>query len=113
MVSKNIMQTVGIKDLQVNPAQLTRAIEANEYTLITKRNKPIGLTLSLNDQVITNSLKTALMLDAYKKGYLSLGQLANALKKDKQATMQLLGVMGEAVIDYDFADDLEFIENYK
>lgn len=62
-----------------------RAIEANEYTLITKRNKPIGLTLSLNDDVITNSLKTALMLDAYKKGYLSLGQLANSLEKDKQA----------------------------
>ena len=108
------MQAVGIKDLQVNPAQLTRAIEANEYTLITKRNKPIGLTLSLNDEVITHhSLKTALMLDAYKKGYRSLGQLANSLEKDKQATMQLLGVMGEAVIDYDFADDLEFIENYK
>lgn len=107
------MQTVGIKDLQVNPAQLTRAIEANEYTLITKRNKPIGLTLSLNDDVITNSLKTALMLDAYKKGYLSLGQLANSLEKDKKATMQLLGVMGEAVIDYDFADDLEFIEAQK
>ena len=107
------MQTVGIKDLQVNPAQLTRAIEANEYTLITKRNKPIGLTLSLNDDVITNSLKTALMLDAYKKGYLSLGQLANSLEKDKQAAMQLLGVMGEAVIDYDFADDLEFIEAQK
>ena len=27
------MQTVGIKDLQVNPTQLTRAIEANEYTM--------------------------------------------------------------------------------
>lgn len=48
-----------------------------------------------------------------KKGYLSLGKLANSLEKDKQAAMQLLGVMGEAVIDYDFADDLEFIEAQK
>lgn len=35
------MQTIGIKDLQINPTTLTRALEAHEYTLITKRSKPL------------------------------------------------------------------------
>ncbi len=106
------MQTIGIKDLQINPAILTRSLEADEYTMITKRSKPIGLAISFDDKIVTEGLKTALMVDAYKNGYLSLGQVSKALELDKQKTMKLLSTMGLDVIDYDFNDDMDGLKSF-
>jgi len=107
------MTTIGIKDLQVNPAILTRTLESDEYAMITKRSRPIGLAVSFGDPVITRGLKTSLMIDAYQKGLLSLGQIAQALELSKQQTMQMLSTMGIDVVDYDFADDLKGLETIK
>ena len=106
------MKTIGIKDLQINPAVLTRSLEADEYTMITKRSKPIGLALSFNDSIITEGLKTSLMIDAYKKGLLSLGQVASALEIPKEKVMKMLSTMGIDVIDYDFNDDLKNMDHF-
>ena len=106
------MQTIGIKDLQINPAILTRSLEADEYTMITKRSKPIGLAISFDDKIVTEGLKTALMVDAYKNGYLSLGQVSKALELDKKKTMKLLSTMGLDVIDYDFNDDMDGLKSF-
>ncbi len=105
------MQTIGIKDLQINPAVLTRSLEANEYAMITKRSKPIGMAISFEDPIITDGLKTALMVDAYQKGYLSLGQVSKALSLSKEKTMKMLSAMGADIIAYDFDDDLSEIES--
>ncbi len=106
------MKTIGIKDLQINPAVLTRSLEANQYAMITKRSKPIGLAISFNEQIIDKGLKTALMIDAYEKGYLSLGQLAQALNIKKQKALKMLSLMGVDSIDYDFADDMKFMDSF-
>ena len=106
------MKTIGIKDLQTNPAILTRSLEADEYTMITKRSKPIGMALSFDDKIITDGLKTALMVDAYKKGYLSLGQFAKAINKSHEEAMKLLSLMEVNVIDYDFEDDMKFMDSF-
>ena len=106
------MQTIGIKELQTNPALLTRSLEADEYTMITKRSKPIGMAFSFEDTIITDGLKTALMIDAYKKGYLSMGQFANALELNHEEAMKLLSMMGIDVIDYDFEDDMKFMDSF-
>lgn len=106
------MQTIGIKDLQVNPAILTRSLEADEYTMITKRSKPIGLAISFDDKIVTEGLKTALMADAYKNGYLSLGQVAKALDLPKEKTMKMLSTLGLDVIEYDFADDMKSMDSF-
>ena len=105
------MKTIGIKDLQINPAILTRSLEADEYTMITKRSKPIGLALSFNDSIITEGLKTSLMIDAYKQGLLSLGQVAQALEISKEKVMKLLSSMGIDVVAYDFQDDMKSMES--
>ena len=104
------MKTMGIKDLQTNPAVLTRSLESKEYTIITKRSKPIGLAISFDDIVVTDGLKTALLIDAYQKGLLSLGQLAETLDISKEKAMKLLSTMGIDVIDYDFDEDLRTVE---
>ncbi len=106
------MQTIGIKELQTNPALLTRSLEADEYTMITKRSKPIGMAFSFDDTIVTDGLKTALMIDAYKKGYLSMGQFANALNLHHEDAMKLLSMMGVDVIDYDFEDDMKFMDGF-
>ena len=106
------MQTIGIKDLQINPAVLTRSLEENSYAMITKRSKPIGIAISFNDRIIDNGLKTALMIDAFEKGYLSLGQLSTTLKISKEKTLKMLSLMGVDSIDYDFSDDMKFIDNF-
>ena len=104
------MKTMGIKDLQTNPAELTRALEADEYTMITKRSKPIGLAIAFDDKIVTQGLKTALLSDAYAKGYLSLGQVADALGQSKAETFKMLSALGIEVIDYDFEEDLALAE---
>jgi len=106
------MQTIGIKDLQKNPAILTRSLEADEYTMITKHSTPIGLAISFDNNVIDAGLKTALMVDAFKKGYLSLGQFAKSLKLSKTEAMKMLSLMDVDVIDYDFEDDLKFADAF-
>ena len=106
------MKTMGIKDLQTNPAILTRSLESKEYTIITKRSKPIGLAISFDDIVITDGLKTSLMIDAYQKGLLSLGQLAETLDISKEKAIKLLSTMGIDVIDYDFDEDLRTVEKF-
>ncbi|PHS38691.1 MAG: hypothetical protein COB07_07645 [Sulfurovum sp.] len=106
------MQTLGIKELQKNPAILTRSLEADEYTMITKRSTPIGFAISFDDSIIDVGLKTALMVDAFKKGYLSLGQFAKSLQLPKEEAMKMLSMMDADVIDYDFEDDLKFVDAF-
>lgn len=106
------MQTIGIKDLQINPATLTKALEAQEYTLITKRSKPLGIALAFDDKIVTQGLKTALMVDAYEKSLLSLGQLSKALNISKRDTMKMLSLLGIDVIDYDFKDELKDLDSF-
>ncbi|PHS36913.1 MAG: hypothetical protein COB07_11865 [Sulfurovum sp.] len=105
------MNTIGIKDLQINPAKLTRALEAHEYTMITKRSKPIGIAIAFDEAIVTQGLQTALLIDAYKKGDLSLGQVSRAMDLSKKETMKTLSLMGVDVVDYDFKDDIQTINS--
>ena len=106
------MQMLGIKELQTNPSLLTKSFDNKDFTIISKRNHPIGLALSFDEEIISLGLKRALLIEAYKNSYLSLGQLTSELGLSKKETMQFLSQMGIDVIDYDFGDDLEFIEGF-
>lgn len=106
------MQTIGIKELQINPAILTKSLEAREYSVITKRSKPIGIAMAFDDEVLTLGLQKALLLDAYKNSLLSLGQLSKSLKISKKETLLVLSLMGIDVIDYDFKDDMKNMDAF-
>ena len=106
------MQTIGIKDLQINPAILTKALEAEEYTLITKRSKPLGIAFSFDDKIVTHGLKTALIIDAYKKSLLSLGQVSKSLDISKRDAMKMISLLGIDIIDYDFLDELKDLDTF-
>lgn len=106
------MQSIGIKELQINPAKLTNCLEAHEYSLITKRSKPIGIALAFDDEILTLGLQKALLFDAYRNSLLSLGQLSQSLKISKKETLLTLSLMGIDVIEYDFKDDLKGMDTF-
>lgn len=107
------MQSIGIRELQTNPALLTKALENHEFTMITKHSTPIGIAIAFDDVIVAQGLKTALLIEAYRKADLSLGQFSKAMNLSGEAAMNLLSLMGIDVIDYDFNDDLAALDALK
>jgi len=105
------MLTIGIKELKNNPSIISKGVEnRDEYIFISKRGKPIAVAMSLDNEVFDYGFKKWILIKAYTKGDLSLGQLSKALKLSYIDTMEMLGTLGMAVIDYDLDDDLDTIE---
>lgn len=106
------MQTVGIRDLQLNPASFTKPLERNEFVMITKRGKPLGIATAFNDTILEHGLMESIVLKAFNQGDISLGQLSSALELTKEDTMKYLALVNIPVTDYDFDEDLEAIEAF-
>ena len=107
------MLTIGIKEIKNNPSIITKGVEDRDnYLFISKRGKPIAVAMSLDNEVFEHGFKKWVLIKAYKKGDLSLGQLSKALELSYLDTMKMLGVLGIAVIDYDLADEIETIEKF-
>ena len=107
------MLTVGIKEIKNNPSIITKGVEdRDEYLFISKRGKPVAVAMSLENEVFDYGFKKWILIKAYKKGDLSLGQLSKALGQSYQDTMQMLSLLGIDVIDYNLDDDLETIEKF-
>jgi len=105
------MLTVGIKEIKNNPSIITKGVEdSDEYLFISKRGTPIAVAMSLDNKVFDHGFKKWILIKAYKKGDLSLGQLSKALGQSYQDTMEMLGILGIDVIDYDLKDDMLTIE---
>lgn len=105
------MLTAGIKEIKTNPSIITKAVEnSDEYLFISKRGKPIAVALSLDNDIFNYGFKKWILIKAYKKGDLSLGQLSKVLDQSYAQTMEMLSVLKIDVIDYDLEDDLETIE---
>lgn len=104
------METIGIRELQTNPSVFTRALANHEITMITKHSTPIGIAVAFDDAIVTQGLRTALLIEAYKKADLSMGQFRKAMQLSQDEAMRLLSMMGVDVIDYDFNDDLSLLD---
>jgi predicted HTH domain antitoxin len=104
------MNVIGIKQLQTDVRQLSHSFEHNEYTLIMRKGKPIGIALPFSDELIQNGLKTWLAMSFFEKGDLTLGQLADSLGKTKADTLQVLAQFNIPLADYDLQEDLATVE---
>ena len=105
------MQSIGLKELKTNPGIISQTIEQHEYLLISKRGKPIAVATGLDDQVFDHGLKKWILIQAFSKGSLSLGQLSNALGQSYTKTIELLNLLQIPVLDYDLEDELNTIES--
>ncbi|MEA3456149.1 MAG: type II toxin-antitoxin system Phd/YefM family antitoxin [Campylobacterota bacterium] len=106
------MQTVGIRDLQTNPAVLTRSLENNEFVLITKSGKPLGVATSFDDDILRHGFLDNLVLEAFKKGDVSFSQLSKSLKLNKSETMEFLKTMNIPITDYNIKEELKGIKSF-
>lgn len=105
------MLTVGIKELKNNPSIISKGVEnKDDYLFISKRGTPIAVAISLDNEVFDHGFKKWILIKAYKKGDLSLGQLSKSLNQSYQDTMKMLGTLGIAVLDYELEDDMATIE---
>ncbi len=105
------MNTIGIKELQTNPAKLSQALSQNEYLLITRRGEPLGIALPFGLPLLENGMKNWVALKAFQAGDLSLGQLGKVLGKNKHETLALLGELNIVVADYDLQEDLQTLDS--
>jgi len=104
------MLTAGIKEIKNNPSIITKLVEnSDEYLFISKRGKPIAVALSLDNDIFDHGFKKWILIQAYKKGDLSLGQLSKALDQSYAKTMEMLSLLSIDVIDYDLEDDMQSI----
>ena len=106
------MQSLKIKDIEANTTKLTLALQSKELTVITEKGTPIGITIPFNDSIINNGLKTSLMIESYKSGFLSLGQLSKELNISQKQAMNMLSLININIIDYDFDNDMDTIKKH-
>ncbi len=106
------MQTVGIRDLQINPAVFTKSLENNEFVVITKRGKPLGVATSFEDDILRHGFLESLILKAFEKGDISLSQLSKSLHLTKNETMKLLAIHNIPITEYGLEEDLKGIERF-
>jgi len=106
------MQTVGIRDLQINPAVLTNSLENREFVMITKRGKPLGVATSFDEDILRHGFLENMVLVAFERGELSLGQLSKSLQLTKSQTMKFLAIHNIPTTEYALEEDLEGIESF-
>jgi predicted HTH domain antitoxin len=106
------MQTVGIRDLQINPAIFTKSLENNEFVMITKRGKPLGVATSFEEDILRHGFLESLVLMAFQKGNLSFSQLSKSLNLTKTETMKFLAIVDIPITDYGLEEDLKGIESF-
>jgi len=105
------MQSVGIKEIKSNPGIISKTVEADELLFISKRGKPIAVATALDDAVFEHGLKKWILIKAFEKGDLSLGQLAKSLNQSYSQTIDLLNTLKIPLLDYPLEDELKTVEN--
>ena len=101
------MQSIAIRELRNNPANLTHSLEQNEYVFITKHGKPIGVAVPLSNESLSFGLTRATALQAWRNGDISLGKMAELLEMDKEELRKILADMKLPIIDYDVQEAIE------
>jgi len=105
------MLTVGIKEIKNNPSIISKGVEDKDnYLFISKRGKPIAVAMSLDNEIFEHGFKKWILIKAYQKGDLSLGQLSKALNLSHLDTIKMLGLLRIDILDYDLDDEIETIE---
>lgn len=104
------MNIIGIKELQTNPGKLSQIFSEDDYLLITRSGKPIGLAFPFNSGFLEQGMKPWMALKAFEMGDLSLGQLARTLGKTKVEAMEMLGRLNIPLASYDLQEDLDAID---
>ncbi len=106
---------MAIRDLKNNPSDLTKHLENNELVFVTKHGKPIGITLPLNENILSIGIKKAVALELYKSGAISMGKMAEILQISKSEAMKLLNDLKIDWVEYtqkELDDEAKIVEKW-
>ncbi|MFK5891755.1 MAG: UPF0175 family protein [Pseudomonadota bacterium] len=107
------MRTVTIRDLKNNPSNMTKYLENGESVFVTKHNKPIGLTIPLNDDILSMGIKKAVAIEQYKMGLISVGKMAQFLSISKIKAIRLVNDLKIDWLEFDAKELNEQLETAK
>lgn len=103
------MQTFSIRDLREKSGELSREAEAGNPALITKRGKPLMVTVPFSQHLIENGIYIALAEKLFCDGRMTLGRAAKIANMSYAQFAEHLSVLNIAVVDYpaeELADEL-------
>ena len=64
------------------------------------------------ESIEISGLVNSKFLNAFKEGHLSVGEFAIAIGYTHEDSMKVLSLMGVDVIDYDFEDEIKFLDSF-
>jgi len=108
------MQSVTIRDLKNNPANMTHHLEKGVPVFLTKHGRPIGISLPLDNSLVNRSVKELFFFDLYNKGEISFGKLASFLEVSKARLREMFTALNMPIIDYpanEVEDELKLLNN--
>jgi len=100
------MRAFSIRDLREKSGELSREAEAGKPALITKRGKPLMVTLPFSRQLIENGIYIALAEQLYCDGRVTLSRAAKIAGMSYSQFAEHLSALDIAVVDYP-PEDLE------
>lgn len=94
------MHSMAIRDLKNNPSEMTKHLENGESVFVTKHGKPVGITMPLGDDLLSQGIIKAVAVEQYRLGLISMGKMAELLQISKADAMKLLNDLHIDWLDY-------------
>lgn len=98
------MESFSIRDLRERSGELVRELEDGHLALITKRGRPLGVTIPISEHLIEHGVTFALAVELFRTHAVSLGLAAKVAGMSYAEFVEQLGRLGIPVVDYDPAE---------
>lgn len=107
------MDTFSVRDLRERTGALIHDAEAGKMSLITKRGRPVFLTIPFTDDLIELGLRPALAVHLYKEGVLTLAKAAKLSGESLEGFIATLSKLGISIIHYTIKDVDEELKDFE
>lgn len=107
------IETFTVRDLRERTGDLTRDAEAGQLTLVTKRGRPLFVTVPFTEQLLREGVGFSLAVDLYRNGMITAARGALLAGMDLAAFFEELNALEVPVADYsaeEVADELAGFE---
>src|SRR3989338_7352848 len=94
------METFTVRDLREHTGELIHDAEKGKLSLITKHGRPVFLAVPFDDLIFEKGLQSAIAIQLYKEGTLSLEKAAKMANLVRGRFIDLLGNLGISVARY-------------
>ncbi len=107
------MNTFSVRDLQEHTGALIHDAEVGKLSLITKRGRPVFLTVPFTEQLLELGLRPALAVSLFREGTFTLEKAAKLSGQTIEAFTETLGELGLPAVDYSANELNEELNNFR